>query len=60
MKSRIARMAVIICLVLSVIAGAQSAAQVRQSALAAAQLIPAGLWAALKAEGLIRRDAPVG
>jgi D-threo-aldose 1-dehydrogenase len=46
--------------VLSVIAGAQSAAQVRQSALAAAQLIPAGLWAALKAKGLIRRDAPVG
>ncbi|MCX7889934.1 MAG: aldo/keto reductase [Rhodobacteraceae bacterium] len=45
--------------VVSVIPGGQAAAEVRANARAAAAPVPAALWAALRAEGLIRADAPV-
>jgi D-threo-aldose 1-dehydrogenase len=46
--------------VVSVIPGGQTAAEVAANAQAAAADVPAALWAALKAEGLMRADAPVG
>ncbi|QMW24565.1 aldo/keto reductase [Sandaracinobacteroides saxicola] len=45
--------------VCSVIPGARSAAEVRANTAAMAHAIPADYWAALKAEGLLRADAPV-
>jgi D-threo-aldose 1-dehydrogenase len=45
--------------VLSVIPGGQSQADMAGNAKAAGAVIPAALWADLKAEGLIRADAPV-
>lgn len=45
--------------VLSVIPGGQSVAEVRGNLQAARATIPPGLWADLKAEGLLRPDAPV-
>lgn len=44
--------------VVSVIPGGQTAAEVAANARAAAAEVPAALWAALKAEGLMRPDAP--
>ena len=44
--------------VVSVIPGAQSPEEVRRNAETRAARIPAGLWADLKAEGLMRADAP--
>jgi D-threo-aldose 1-dehydrogenase len=44
--------------VVSVIPGAQSAAEVRRNAEIIAASIPAALWENLKAEGLLRADAP--
>ncbi|MEL7117372.1 MAG: aldo/keto reductase, partial [Pseudomonadota bacterium] len=46
--------------VLSVIPGGQSADEMASNVQAATAEIPAGLWADLKAEGLLRQDAPVG
>jgi D-threo-aldose 1-dehydrogenase len=45
--------------VASVCVGARSAAQVERNAALFAARIPAGLWAELRAEGLLREDAPV-
>jgi D-threo-aldose 1-dehydrogenase len=45
--------------VVSVCVGARSAAQIERTAALASETIPTGLWAELKAEGLIRNDAPV-
>jgi D-threo-aldose 1-dehydrogenase len=45
--------------VASVIPGARSAAHVERNATAFRHPIPADLWAELKAEGLLREDAPV-
>ena len=45
--------------VVSIIPGAQSVAEVQANLRAAAALIPADLWADLKAQGLLREDAPV-
>lgn len=45
--------------VVSVIPGGQSVAEVRGNLEAARATIPPGLWADLKAEGLLRPDAPV-
>ncbi|HEV2557728.1 MAG TPA: aldo/keto reductase [Microvirga sp.] len=45
--------------VVSVIPGAQSADEVRRNAEVLGARIPAGLWSDLKAEGLLRPDAPV-
>jgi D-threo-aldose 1-dehydrogenase len=45
--------------VVSVIPGAQSAAEVHRNAEILRARIPASLWADLKAEGLLRADAPV-
>jgi D-threo-aldose 1-dehydrogenase len=44
--------------VVSVIPGGQSVAEVEANARAAAAVIPAALWADLKAAGLLREDAP--
>jgi D-threo-aldose 1-dehydrogenase len=44
--------------VLSVIAGAQRASEVRRNAAMMSAKIPAALWRALKAERLLREDAP--
>jgi D-threo-aldose 1-dehydrogenase len=38
--------------------GARSATQVERNAALFAARIPAGLWAELRAEGLLREDAP--
>jgi D-threo-aldose 1-dehydrogenase len=46
--------------ILSVIPGAQRVAEVEANARAASATIPPALWAHLKAEGLIRPDAPTG
>lgn len=46
--------------VLSVIPGAQTPAEVEANARAAAATIPPALWADLKAQGLMRPDAPTG
>lgn len=46
--------------VVSVIPGGQSLAEMESNIAAAAAEIPAALWAELKAEGLMRPDAPVG
>jgi D-threo-aldose 1-dehydrogenase len=45
--------------VVSVIPGGQSLEEVQANATAAQAVIPAALWADLKAEGLMRPDAPV-
>lgn len=45
--------------VVSVIPGGQAVAEVESNARAAAAQVPAELWAAFKAEGLLREDAPV-
>lgn len=45
--------------VVSVIPGAQSAAEVRRNVEIMGASVPATLWSALKAEGLLRTDAPV-
>ena len=44
--------------IVSVIPGAQTPAEVQANARAAAAQIPPGLWADLKAAGLMRQDAP--
>ncbi len=46
--------------VLSVIPGGQSAAETRANLDAMAEAVPPALWADLKAEGLVRADAPTG
>ncbi|MEO6300088.1 MAG: aldo/keto reductase [Paracoccaceae bacterium] len=46
--------------VVSVIPGGVGVAEVEANARAAAAVIPGGLWADLKAQGLMRDDAPVG
>ncbi len=46
--------------VVSMIPGGQGVAEVEANARAAAAAIPAALWADLKAQGLMRADAPVG
>ncbi|OYX43078.1 MAG: pyridoxal 4-dehydrogenase [Rhodobacterales bacterium 32-67-9] len=46
--------------VVSVIPGGQRVAEVRANLEAATARVPAALWADLKAEGLMRSDAPVG
>jgi D-threo-aldose 1-dehydrogenase len=46
--------------VVSVIPGGVGPEQVRANAKAASAVIPATFWAALKSEGLLREDAPVG
>ncbi len=46
--------------VLSVIPGGQSAAEMRRNLEVASAKIPPALWTALKAEGLMREDAPTG
>ena len=45
--------------VMSVIPGAQSAAQVQENARMMNVAIPSALWADLKTEGLLRADAPI-
>ena len=45
--------------IVSVIAGAQRAAEVRRNAEMMSAKIPAALWRTLKTEGLLREDAPV-
>jgi D-threo-aldose 1-dehydrogenase len=45
--------------VISVIPGARSAAEVTANAQAMAHAIPHAFWDELKAEGLLRPDAPV-
>lgn len=45
--------------VVSVIPGAQSAAEVRRNVEIMGATVPASLWGALKSEGLLRADAPV-
>ena len=44
--------------VVSVIAGAQRASEVKRNAAMMGAKLPAGLWRALKAEKLLREDAP--
>ena len=44
--------------VVSVIAGAQRASEVKRNAEMMGAKLPAGLWRALKAENLMRADAP--
>ena len=46
--------------VVSIIPGAQTPAEVEANAKAAAANIPPALWADLKAQGLMRQDAPTG
>lgn len=46
--------------VVSVIPGGQGVAEMDANAVAASAEIPSALWADLKAEGLMRKDAPVG
>jgi len=46
--------------IVSVIPGGQGVAEMEANAVAATAEIPAALWAELKAEGLMRQDAPVG
>ena len=46
--------------VVSVIPGGQGVAEMRSTLSAANATIPAALWAELKAEGLMRADAPTG
>ncbi len=46
--------------VVSVIPGGQGMSEVDANVVAASAIIPAALWADLKAEGLLRADAPVG
>jgi D-threo-aldose 1-dehydrogenase len=46
--------------VVSVIPGGQGVAEMEANARAAGAQIPLALWQALKAEGLMRADAPVG
>lgn len=46
--------------VVTVIPGGQSAAEVRDNATMLEKPVPAALWAELKAEGLMRADAPTG
>ncbi len=46
--------------VVSVIPGGQGLAEMESNLAAARATIPPGLWADLKAEGLLRADAPVG
>ena len=46
--------------VVSVIPGGQGVAEVEANARAATAVIPAALWADLKAQGLMRADAPTG
>lgn len=46
--------------VVSVIPGGQGVAEMEANAVAASTEIPPALWAELKAEGLMRPDAPVG
>jgi D-threo-aldose 1-dehydrogenase len=46
--------------VVSVIPGGQGVAEVDVNLVAARAMIPPALWADLKAEGLLREDAPVG
>ncbi len=46
--------------VVTVIPGGQSVDEVRANAQAAAAVIPRDLWGELKAEGLVRADAPLG
>ena len=46
--------------VVSVIPGGQGVAEMDANAVAASAEIPSALWADLKAEGLMRQDAPVG
>ena len=46
--------------VVSIIPGAQTPAEVEANAKAAAAAIPPALWADLKAQGLMRQDAPTG
>jgi D-threo-aldose 1-dehydrogenase len=46
--------------VVSVIPGGQSVAEVEANVRAAATIVPADLWAELKAQNLLRADAPVG
>ena len=46
--------------VVSVIPGGQGTAEMTSNIAAAAAVIPPALWADLKAEGLMRPDAPVG
>jgi len=45
--------------IVSVIPGGQGVAEMEANAVAATAEIPAALWAELKAEGLMRQDAPV-
>jgi D-threo-aldose 1-dehydrogenase len=45
--------------VVSVVPGGQTVAEVEANLRAAGAEIPAALWAELKAEGLMRPDAPV-
>lgn len=46
--------------VVSVVPGGQGTAEMESNFAAAAAQIPPALWAALKAQGLMREDAPVG
>lgn len=46
--------------IVSVIPGGQGVAEMEANAVAATAEMPAALWADLKAEGLMRKDAPVG
>ncbi len=46
--------------VLSIIPGGQGVAEVDANVRAASAVIPAALWADLKAQGLMRQDAPTG
>ena len=46
--------------VVSVIPGGQGLAEMAANARAASAVIPPALWADLKAEGLMRGDAPTG
>ena len=46
--------------VVSVIPGGQRPAEVAANAAALAATVPPALWADLKAEGLLRSDAPTG
>ena len=45
--------------VVSVIPGGQGVAEMESNLVAAAAVVPAGLWGDLKAQGLLRADAPV-
>jgi D-threo-aldose 1-dehydrogenase len=46
--------------VVSIIPGGQGVAEVDANGRAASAVIPAALWADLKAQGLMRQDAPTG